>query len=160
MSVPRPYPPTRGRCWYNEADGKFYLKDFFLDWFEVNPITGALTPLLTDIFTDNQSSPTLVSGGTQILEQYSGTVRILDLATGVEQSTMSGFTVGSGLLGGEQAIATDGLYLFTIDLPTVYMYDMQGRPVMSFDVLNSAIGVSLSYANDMLWVSPDWQTGT
>jgi hypothetical protein len=138
---------------YNEADGVYYLKHYGTNWYAVDPDNGTLTTLLTGIFADIQSSPALSGDGTQIIEQSGGSVRFLNIATGAEEGTLTGLTVGGSTQAGSEAIATDGSYLFTIDPTTVYMYDMEGRPVTSFDVPNSLWGIALSYANGMLWVT-------
>jgi hypothetical protein len=141
---------------FNAGNGQFYAKIFGTDWYQVDPIGGSATLLLSGIFAFNQSSPAFARDS--IYEHESGTVRVLDLATGQLQRTITGLQ--SGGFPSSEAIATDGDHLFTWNGTTVFMYDFVGRRITSFDLSNGTWGFSLSFANGLLWTADDVGAGT
>ncbi len=146
---------------YRPADGKFYAKSLGLDWYEVDPATGALTPLHTGIFSQSQAKPVMTSDGATILEHVDGTVTQLAFSSGAVTGTLTGFQFG--VFPSNYVITSDGSHLFTMDeLGTVYVYDMLGGPITTFTFPVAVVAQSawsLSFANGLLWIS-DTGTGT
>ena len=146
---------------YRPADGKFYAKNFGLDWFEVDPNAGTFSSVLLGIFSQSQTKPAISDGGTRIYEQDAGLVRILDFTTGAQVGVLTGFQFGA--FPGQHVVQTDGGHLVSMDeTGNIFMYDLQGRLISSFQLPNAVTAQSiwsLSFANGLLWVS-DTGTGT
>lgn len=141
---------------YREADDTFYMKSFGLDWYTVDPTAGTFTQILPGIFTQSQSRPDLSSDGTLIYEHISGTIRVLDFATGAELTTFLGLQNPVNFPHNHVVAAPDSK-LITMDATGLaYMYDAQGRLVTTFNFPNTVANQSawtLSYTNGMLFIS-------
>ncbi|KPJ90825.1 MAG: hypothetical protein AMS18_09920, partial [Gemmatimonas sp. SG8_17] len=152
---------------FDPVGRSFYAKQYgvsSLDWYRVDPLSGATSVVLSGIFSFTQSSPGLAPDQSTIYEHQLGTVRLLNFSSGALSGTLTGVTAGTNASGDGNAIATDGQWLYTWDetTATVFVSDMAGRLVTSF-VLPAGSGFngySLSFANGMLWVASNPAAGS
>jgi uncharacterized protein YjdB len=141
---------------YRESNATFYMKSFGLDWYTIDPNTGVFTPLLTGIFIQSQSRPDLSADETLIYEHFSGTLRVLDFATGTELSTFAGLQNPANFPHNHVVAAPEGKLITMDNTGLAYMYDDVGRLVTTFNFPDPVMNQSawtLSYTNDMLFIS-------
>jgi hypothetical protein len=143
---------------FNSSDGKLYTKVFGSDLYEVDPSTGAATLYLSGIFHDAQSAPAITPDGQYLVENVSGTVYIMDFATGAVVNTLTGLSCGG--FPSSIAVGTDGNRIFTWNGNTVYVYDMAGVFIESYTLPNGNYGFSLKFVNGLLFASVDGSGGT
>lgn len=138
---------------YNPADGYCYAKGYDLNWYKVDPATGAFEIVFASLFQFSQSSGALTPDGAYVMEHDSGTIHVYDTTTGALVNTMTGFYYGGFPAG--TALATDGCRLFTWDGSLTYVYDMAGTFIESWTVPQGSYGFSPSWANGLFWTADD-----
>jgi hypothetical protein len=153
-----PCPIDMRAIFYNPADGKLYAKVYGSDLYEIDPVTGSATLILSGIFQQSQSSPAISPDGLYLLEHHNGNVYFIDFVTGALINTLSGFSTGGAPY--YYAVGTDGDRIFTWDASMVYVYDMGGAFIESYNLPSGNYGYSLKYVNGLLFASVDGSGGT
>jgi DNA-binding beta-propeller fold protein YncE len=139
---------------YNPADGKIYIKTYMRDLLVYDPKLKEASMVAEGVFQDNQSSPALDPSGKKIYELVEGTLYVMEFPSMKEMETIEGLPCGDFPYSG--AIATSKNYLFTWDEDgRVYVLDKTGKELTSFKVKNTFHGMSLSWANGMIWGAED-----
>ena len=89
---------------------------------------------------------------------------IFKFKTGELIRTLSGLKCGKGNRQGAGTVAVDKKYIYTWDSEgkQVFVYNSEGRFLKSFTLSDGDFGYSLSYANNILFVShsPQGKKGT
>lgn len=143
---------------YSYAYGNLYAKTWENDLYQVNPATGSANLILDDIFFGPQTSPAITPDGQLLIEHENGTVYFIDFLTGALSNTLTGFYYGDPPSNG--AVGTDGDRIFTWDGSLVYVYDMDGTFIESYNLPSGNYGFSLKFVNGLLFASVDGTGGT
>lgn len=139
---------------YNPADGKIYIKTYMRDLLVYNPKLKEANVVAEGVFQDNQSSPALDPSGKRIYELVDGTLYVMEFPSMKEIETIDGLPCGDFPHSG--AIAASKNHLFTWDENgEVYVLDKKGKEIASFKIKNTFHGMSLSWANGMIWAAED-----
>ncbi|MEO0248609.1 MAG: hypothetical protein ABIN58_03490 [candidate division WOR-3 bacterium] len=139
---------------YNPADGKIYIKTYMRDLMVYNPKLKEANIVAESVFQDNQSSPALDPSGKRIYELVDGTLYVMEFPSMKEIETIDGLPCGD--FPHSVAIAASKNYLFTWDeTGKVYILDKKGKELANFKVKNTFHGMSLSWANGMIWGAED-----
>ena len=148
---------------YNNADGLFYGSTYGGDVFKITDLAnGTYQILFSSILQNSQSSIGISWDGQYIYDNNSGTVNIINLATGSIVSTLSGLSCGSGASGGGSSIAADPDYLYTCNTASMslYVYDHSGNLIQTYTLLNGNYGFSLSFITGSIFTAVDGNYGT
>ncbi|MGD8394911.1 MAG: hypothetical protein PVF43_05510 [Candidatus Eiseniibacteriota bacterium] len=140
------------------STGDVFIKGYDRNLYSVDPSTGAYSVVFSGIFAYSQSSPSMTPDGAYILEHEDGTIRVLDASTGALVNTMTGFATGG--YPSNEAVATDGVRIFTWSGTLTSVYDMSGTFIESWNIPQGHYGFSLGWGNGLLWSSDDGGGGT
>jgi|GEM_PF-941361 len=149
---------------YNRANNHFYVSTYnntaVYKILDIN--AGTYELLFSNILQNNQGSIGISFNGQEFYDQYNGTVNVRSLQTGALLQTMTGFSYGAGNWGGNSTITADPDYLYTWDCTAhrVFVYNLNGTPVSSFQIANGDNGMSLSFIDGMMFVALDANYGT
>ena len=139
---------------YNPADGKIYIKTYMRDLLVYDPKLKDVKVVAEGVFHDHQSSPALDPSGKRIYELVDGTLYVMEFPSMKDIQTIEGLPCGD--FPHNVAIAASKNFLFTWDEDgNVYVLDKAGKELASFKVKNTFHGMSLSWANGMLWGAED-----
>ncbi len=140
---------------YNNDDGKLYVKIFGSYLYSVNLEEENAEVELSFVFAEDNSSPAISPDGKYIYEFIDGNVRVLDFGTGKELNT---FRIENYYFeyGYDISIAVSDKYLFVWgDENKILAYDFEGKFISEINLPRNGYGFSLSYCNDMLWFAED-----
>lgn len=143
---------------YNKSDGFLYVSTFGGDIVRITDLAAAtFTMVFPGVMQNGQASFAISDDGLVFYDFNQGTLRVHDFATGSVINTLTGLAYGSGNYGGEAAVAVDSSHFYTWDAvsKTVYMYDQLGTLIQPMVLDSGDNGQSLSFVNDMLFVSRD-----
>ncbi|MEO0191718.1 MAG: hypothetical protein ABIM46_02920 [candidate division WOR-3 bacterium] len=139
---------------YNPYDGKIYIKSYMRDLLVYNTKTGDVSVVAEGIFNDNQSSPALDPSGKRIYELVDGTLYVMNFPSMEVIETIEGIPCGEFPYSCTIAASKD--YLFTWDEEgTVYVLDKKGNELTTIKLKDTFHGMSLSWANGMIWGAED-----
>ena len=142
----------------NKTDGYLYVSTFGGDIVRIDDLAaGTFTTVFSGIMQNCQASFAISTDGTLFYDFYAGTLLVRDFNTGLVLNTIMGLAYGNGNYGGEEAVAVDASHIFTWDatLQTVYVYDLAGGFIQTLPLDSGDNGISLSIANNLLFVSRD-----
>lgn len=147
---------------YNKTDGFLYVSTFGGDIVRITDLAAATDTLIfPGAMQNGQASFAISNDGQVFYDFYQGTLRVHDFTTGSVIYTLTGFAYGPGNFGGEAAVAVDSSRIYTWDATskTVYMYDQFGTLIQPMVLDSGDNGQSLSFVNNMLFVSRDGNYG-
>ena len=147
---------------YNKSDGYLYVSTFGGDIVRITDLAAAtFTMVFPGAMQNGQASFAISEDGMAFYDFFQGTLRVHDFTTGSVINTLTGFAYGSGNFGGEAAVAVDSSHFYTWDATskTVYMYDQFGTLIQPMVLDSGDNGQSLSFVNNMLFVSRDGNYG-
>jgi DNA-binding beta-propeller fold protein YncE len=139
---------------YCRRDRKLYIKGYSTDLQVYNPKARLVTTRKRDVFHSSQSSVALDPDGRRIYELAGGTLYVrsfpgFDLIAEIEDISDEALPYNS-------TIAASGSFLYTWDDDgTVSVWDKQGAPVGEFELPSGRHGMSLTWANGLLWCAVD-----
>lgn len=150
---------------YNQADGSLYASTYMGDIVKITDLSaGTFSVIFSGIMQNGQASFAISTDGTRLYDFYQGTLEIHDFATGALLNTITGLSYGPGNFGGEAAVAVDSAHIYTMNasIKTVYSYDHSGSLLQTTVLDSGDNGISLSVANNYLFVAKDgnYATGT
>lgn len=143
---------------YNPSDKKLYVNTYSQKLYEITDLkTGSYSEVFDFSDRNEQSAPALSANGKLIYFMEFGELFVYTLKNGKLKTTLSGFkTADEASLGGT-AVAVDkkNIYSWDASEQMVYIYDLKGKFQKSLKLTQGNYGFSLSFANDLLWVSSD-----
>jgi len=150
---------------YNSSDKCFYTSTYDKGFYKIsNLATGTYTKIYTSLYDYEQASLALSPDNNYIYYLYKGTLKKFKFSDGTLVSTFYPLKSGDNNLGGDGAVAVDDKYIYTCngDLKKIFVYDMNGVFVKEFFVPSGSCGISLSYTNNLLFISTDgnYKVGT
>ena len=143
---------------YNKSDGYLYVSTFGGDIVRIDDLAAAtFTMVFPGIMQSGQASFAISDDGQAFYDFYQGTLKVHDFTTGSVINTLTGLACGTGNFGGEATVAVDSVHFYTWNAvsKTVYMYDQFGTLIQPMVLDSGDNGQSLSFVNDMLFVSRD-----
>jgi DNA-binding beta-propeller fold protein YncE len=150
---------------YNPSDKKLYVNTYSQKLYKINDITlGNYSEVFN--FTDRnvQSAPALSHNGKLIYFMEYGRVYVYSMKNGKLKSKISGLNTTDNAAEGGTAVAVDKKHIYSWNAgeKTVFIYNLKGKFQKSVKLSQGDYGFSLSYANDMIWVSADgnYEEGT
>jgi DNA-binding beta-propeller fold protein YncE len=139
---------------YNPSDGKIYIKTYMRDLLVYDPKRKEVKTVAEGVFHDNQSSPALDPSGKRIYELVEGTLYVMEFPSMKDIQTIEGLPCGEFPYSVTIAASKD--FLFTWDEDgNVHVLDKNGKELASFKFKRTFHGMSLSWANGMLWAAED-----
>jgi hypothetical protein len=150
---------------YNSADKKLYVSTYDKKLYRINDLMmGNYAEAWSYEDRDGQSTPAFSTDGKLVYFYEGGKVYIYDFKKGKLKKTLSHLDVVVGAPTESNAIAVDDKYIYTwnADEQIVLAYDKKGNFKKSFKLNQGDYVFSLSFANDMIWVSTDgnYESGT
>jgi 6-phosphogluconolactonase (cycloisomerase 2 family) len=143
---------------YNSSDKKLYVNTYGQKLYRIDDlVAGDFTEVADFSDRNEQCSAALSVNGKLIYFMEFGEVYVYTFKTGKLKTTLSGLkTADEASLGGT-AVAVDkkNIFCWNTNEKTVYIYDLKGRFQKSVKLAQGDYGFSLSFANDLLWVSTD-----
>ncbi len=143
---------------YSPSEEQLYVKSYGLSLDDVDLDFEETSTALEDIFSGDQSSVAMSPDGERIYELYDGTVNVFNTDGDEEMSFKLSNYETSEEAGYAYAIAASDKFLF-VWAPNsdtdVLAYGVDGKYVTKFSLPRAGYGLSLSWANDMLWIAED-----
>jgi DNA-binding beta-propeller fold protein YncE len=143
---------------YNPSDKKLYVNTYGQKLYKINDLLAGDFTEAADFPDRNEQCTTALSvNGKLIYFMEFGELYIYTLKTGKLKTTLSGFNTSDEASIGGTAVAVDKKKIFSWNAgeQTVYIYDLKGRFQKSVKLSHGDYGFSLSFANELLWVSED-----
>jgi len=139
----------RSKCFFfNTTDYKIY---------KIIDLKAGTYELVFDKLYENKQASIAIDPRSRFLYVFdNGTLSIHKLKKGKLVRTLSGLKCGDGNRKGGATVAIDrkrNIYTWDSDSRTVFKYNKKGKFLKSFKLSKGSFGYSLSYANDMLFVS-------
>jgi len=143
---------------YNTSDKKLYVNTYGQKLYKINDlVTGNFSEVFD--FTDRteQAAPALSANGKLIYFMEFGELYVYTMKNRKLKTTISDLNATDEAASGGTAVAVDKkhIYNWNADEQTVYIYDLKGKFQKSIQLNQGEYGFSLSFANDLLWVSSD-----
>lgn len=143
---------------YNSSDGFLYASTYTGNIVKIIDLSaGTFSVIFSGIMQNGQASFAISTDGTRFYDFYQGTLEIHDFSTGAVVNTITGLSYGSGNFGGEAAVAVDSAHIYTwnASIKTVYSYDQTGTFIQTTVLDSGDNGISISVANNYLFVAKD-----
>jgi len=143
---------------YNSSDKKLYVNTYGQKLYRIDDLEAGSFTVVADFSERNeQCAAALSSNGKLIYFMEFGELYIYTLKSGKLKTTLSGLKSADEASLGGTAIAVDKKSIFSWNAgeQEVYIYDLKGKFQKSIKLAHGDYGFSLSYANDLLWVSED-----
>lgn len=142
---------------YDSDNERIFIKGYGEDLLVADFDLESADPEYEGLFSNEQSSVGFSTDGATIYELDDGEVHVYDAADGEETNSFDIENYSEEESGGyAYAIAASDKFLFVWKNESeVYVYDLAGRYVTSFELPRVGFGFSLSYCNGMLWVATD-----
>jgi len=150
---------------YNQSDKKLYVYTYGQKLYKINDLVADDFAEVADFPDRNeQCAAAFSANGKLIYFMEFGELYIYTQKNGKLKTTLSGLkTVDEASLGGT-AVAIDKKHIYSWNAgeQAVYIYDLKGKFQKSIQLSKGDYGFSLSYANELLWVSEDgnYEEGT
>ena len=150
---------------YNGKDKLFYVCTYERDIYKITDLSkGIYEKVLSGIYEDPQANLAMSPDGKYIYCMSGGTLTIYKFPSGKVSKTISNLNCGKEFSTGSSSVATDGqrIYTWNSDYKMIFVYDLKGKKIKTFDISKGDYGFSLSWANGLLFVSTDgnYETGT
>ncbi len=140
---------------YNPQTDLIYIKIYGTDLYEIDFEYEDAYPYLYDVFVEENSSPAISPDGQYLYELTNGKVRVIDFETGDLERTIK-LEDWYDEHGYRYAIAASEAYIFVWGSEDeVLVYDLDGKYVNKIKMPRLGYSFSLTYCNNMLWVSKD-----
>ena len=142
---------------YDAGQDRVYVKGFGEDLLGADFDLESADTEQEGLFAGEQSSVGFSSDGALIYELDDGEVHVYDADEGEETNSFDIENYSEEESSGySYAIAASDKFLFVWKNETdVYVYDLAGKYVTSFELPRAGFGFSLSYCNGMLWTATD-----
>lgn len=143
---------------YNKKDKSLYVTTYEKSIYKITDLEGGIyKEVYSNLIDNGQCIPALSPKGKKLYIMDSGTLEVIDFKTGETIDTFYGMKTGDEILSGSTAVAVSkkNIYTWDADDKKVYIYDMDGEFVRSIQLSDGSYGFSLSWANEMLFVSTD-----
>lgn len=142
------YDPTEDRILIKSYGEDLLVADFDLETADVEQ---------EGLFSNDQSSVGFSSDGATVYELDDGEVHVYDADDGEESNSFDIENYSEEESSGySYALAASDKFLFVWKNENeVYVYDLAGSYVTSFELPRIGFGFSLSYCNGMLWIAAD-----
>jgi hypothetical protein len=143
---------------YNPNDKKLYVNTYSQKLYRINDLGMSDFTEVADFPDRNeQCAVALSTNGKLIYFMEFGELYIYTLKTGKLKATLSGLkTADDASLGGTAvAVNKKNIFSWNAGEQMVNIYDLKGKFQKSVKLTQGDYGFSLSYANDLLWVSSD-----
>jgi DNA-binding beta-propeller fold protein YncE len=143
----------------NAEDGGLYIKPFGTDLLTTDLDIEETETEHSEMFRGEQTHVAMSPDGLRLYELFEGKVYVYDAGSGDEETSfrLSSYNTTEEL-GYTYAIAASDKFLF-VWAPNsdkeVLVYGTDGKYVTKFELPRAGFGFSLTWANDMLWVSED-----
>ncbi len=150
---------------YHGKEKAFYVCTYDRNIYKITDMaTGKYELVLSQLYENEQANLALSPSGKLLYYFSDGTLKIFSFPKGKVVRIIKGLDKGSEFSTGNCAVAVNDKNIFTwnADYKTIFMYDLKGKKVKSFQITKGDYGFSLSWANNMLWVSTDgnYEVGT
>jgi len=143
---------------YNPSDKKLYVNAFDQKLYIINDLmSGKFSEVYNFSDRNEQCAPALSTNGKLIYFMEFGELHIYTMKNGKLKSTLSGIKTTDEAAQGGTAVAVDKKHIYSWNAgeQTVFIYDLKGKFHKSVKLTQGNYGFSLSFANDLLWVSTD-----
>jgi hypothetical protein len=143
---------------YNASDKKLYVNTYGQKLYKINDlVAGNFSEVFDFADRTEQAAPALSTNGKLIYFMEFGELYVYTMKNGKLKSTILGLKTTDEAASGGTAVAVDKkhIYSWNADEQTVYIYDLKGKFQKSIKLNQGEYGFSLSFANDLLWVSSD-----
>jgi DNA-binding beta-propeller fold protein YncE len=143
---------------YNPSDKKLYVNTFGQKLYRINDLATGDFIQVADFSDRNEQCATAFSAnGKLIYFMEFADLYIYTLKTGKLKTALPGLKTSDEASLGGTAVAVDKKNIFTWNAgeQVVYIYDLKGKFQKSIKLTQGDYGFSLSFANDLLWVSSD-----
>lgn len=150
---------------YNASDKKLYVNTYGQKLYKINDLIMGNYSEVSDFSERNeQCASALSANGKLIYFMEFGELYIYTLKNGKLKTTISGLNTSDEASLGGNSVAVDKKHIYSWDTAeqTIYIYDLKGKFLKSLKLSQGDYGFSLSFANDMIWVSTDgnYEDGT
>lgn len=145
---------------FNPNDGELYAKVYGDEVYMLDLEGNGPMPKLAHIFDEDNSSPGISPNGKFFYELSDGKITVLNARTGRE---LRSFRIDRyhDQHAYNLSIAASQKHLFVWGgEDRVVVYDLSGKYVSTITLTRSGYPFSLSYCNDMLWISKDADAST
>jgi len=147
---------------YHVKKRTFYVATYGRDIYKISDMkTGDYEKIYENLYDYAQSSPTLDPKGKYMYIMDRGLLKKYNFKTGKVVATFENIKCGSDNYGGAGAVTVTKKNILTWNssTKTVYVYDLKGKYEYSMDIHKGNCGFSLTYTNNMLFVSIDGEGG-
>ncbi|TLX71644.1 hypothetical protein E9993_19960 [Labilibacter sediminis] len=152
-----PLPLDMRSIFYHTRNKCFYVCTTDKKLFKIIDINAGTYELVYENLYDNkQISLTIDPNGKFLYAFDNGTLSIYKFKTGTLVRTLSGLKCGEGNRKGAATVAIDrkkNIYTWDSDTKTVFVYDKNGKFLISHKLKYGDFGYSLSFAKEMFFVS-------
>jgi 6-phosphogluconolactonase (cycloisomerase 2 family) len=150
---------------YNASDKKLYVNTYSQKLYRIVDLTQGIYTEVLDLADHNeQSAPAISPNGKLIYFNDFGTVQSMAFKNNKVKDTFTDLKTTDNAADGGTAVAVSNKHIYTWDAAEqlVYVYDLKGRLKKTLQLTQGDYGFSLSWANDLLWVSTDgnYEEGT
>jgi len=143
---------------YNQKDKHLYVCTYDKKIYKITDLEkGYKEEIISDMYANEQATLAMSSNGKYIYCLDNGVVNVYKFPSGKLSKSFNNISSGSTLQTGSAAIATDNKYFYTwnADLGIIFVYNLKGKKIKSYDIQEGHYGFSLSVANGMVFVSDD-----
>lgn len=143
---------------YNPSDKKLYVNTYSQKLYKINDlVSGNYTEVFDFSDRNEQCAIALGSNGKSLYFMEYGELYVYNMKTGKLKTTISGLNTTDEAASGGTVVAVDKKHIYSWNAfeQTVYIYDLKGKFQKSIKLSQGDYGFSLSFANDLLWVSSD-----
>ncbi len=150
---------------YCKKDKYLYVSGYDQNIYKITDLeNGIYQKINTDLIIDPQAAIALDTKGKSLYHFKDGILEIYTFPEGDLISQYEGLPCGDGFLTGNSVIAVSKKHFFTwnSDKQAIYAFNNRGEQVKTIKITKGSYGISLSYANGLLFVSDDgdYQDGT
>jgi hypothetical protein len=147
---------------YSAAEDRVMVKPYGTDLVWLDPDIEDTELAEEDMFSNEQSSVAFSPDGKFAYEFDGGDVTVYSTASGEDVSDFEIENYYDEESGGFAfSIAVSDKFLFAWKAENeIYVYDLSGKYVTSFELPRAGFGFSLSYCNGMLWIASDADGGS
>lgn len=150
---------------YNTTDKKLYIYTYERKLYKIIDLAeGSFSEVFDFSDRNEQCAPAMSTNGKLIYFMEFGSLYIYTMKNVKLKSTLSGLITSDNAPVGGTAVAVDAKHIYSWDAgsQTVYIYNLKGKFQKSVKLTQGDYGFSLSFANDLLWVSEDgdYEEGT
>lgn len=148
----------RGYFLYCKKDKYLYVSGYDQNIYKITDLeNGIYQRMDIDIIIDPQAAIALDPKGKNLYHFKDGTLKIYTFPEGQLIVQYEGLTCRDEFLTDNTAVAVSKKYFFTwnSDKQSIYAFNTKGEQVKTIKIAKGSYGISLSYANGLLFVSDD-----